>query len=273
MARAVRLMLGWAFTELDLEVAHWRAQVGNWASRRVAWSCGFAVEGRVRGLCVQRGERRDAWIGSLRRHDPMRPATPWLDLPELHAGSVVLRANRSEDSQRIVEACSDPVTQQFLPELPSPYTLTDAVGYLESRAEAMAGGEGLYWAVADADDDRLLAQIGLMGIGRSGRSAEIGYWTHPDARGTGVMPTAVGLVARHAMLGTDDGGLGLSRVFLRVAAGNTASVRVAQKAGFTESGVDRKAEQLRDGSVRDFLRFDLLVDEMEQAWAHPSALR
>jgi hypothetical protein len=37
--------------------------------------------------------------------------------------------------------------------------------------------------------------------------------------------------------------------------------------------VDRQAERLRDGSVRDFLRYDLLVDEMEQAWAHPSALR
>lgn len=272
MARSVRLLLAWAYTELDLAVAHWRAHVGNWPSRRVAWSCGFAVEGKVRGLCVHRGERRDAWVGSLRRHDPMRSVTRWLDLPELHAGSVVLRANRPDDVQRIVEACNDPVTQLFLPELPSPYALTDAVAYLESRAEAMAAGEGLYWAVADADD-RLLAQIALMGVGRGGRSAEIGYWTHPDARGTGVMPTAVGLVARHAMLSTEDGGLGLARVFLRVAARNTASVRVAQKAGFTECGVDRKAEQLRDGSVQDFRRFDLLVDEMEQAWAHPSALR
>jgi len=52
-------------------VVYWRAQVGNWASRRVAGRCGFRMEGTVRGLLEQRGERRDAWIGSLRRGEPL----------------------------------------------------------------------------------------------------------------------------------------------------------------------------------------------------------
>ncbi|MDT7719059.1 MAG: hypothetical protein QOE94_70 [Mycobacterium sp.] len=42
-----------------IEVVYWRAQVGNWASRRVAGRCGFRMEGTVRGLLEQRGERRD----------------------------------------------------------------------------------------------------------------------------------------------------------------------------------------------------------------------
>jgi RimJ/RimL family protein N-acetyltransferase len=71
MTRALRLVLAWGFGLPGIEVMYWRAQVGNWASRRVASRCGFRMEGTVRGLLEQRGERRDAWIGSLRRGEPL----------------------------------------------------------------------------------------------------------------------------------------------------------------------------------------------------------
>jgi RimJ/RimL family protein N-acetyltransferase len=71
MTRALRLVLAWAFALPGVEVVYWRAQVGNSASRRVAGRCGFRMEGTVRGLLEQRGERRDAWIGSLRRGEPL----------------------------------------------------------------------------------------------------------------------------------------------------------------------------------------------------------
>jgi RimJ/RimL family protein N-acetyltransferase len=71
MSRALRLALAWSFELPGVEVVHWKAQVGNWPSRRVAGRCGFRMAGTVRGLLEQRGERRDGWIGSLRRGDPM----------------------------------------------------------------------------------------------------------------------------------------------------------------------------------------------------------
>jgi RimJ/RimL family protein N-acetyltransferase len=74
MTRAVRLVLAWGFGLPGIEVVYWRAQVGNWASRRVAGRCGFRMEGTVRGLLEQRGERRDGWIGSLRRGEPLSGA-------------------------------------------------------------------------------------------------------------------------------------------------------------------------------------------------------
>jgi RimJ/RimL family protein N-acetyltransferase len=74
MTRAVRLMLTWGFERAGLEVVYWRAQVGNWPSRRVATRCGFRMEGTVRGLLEQRGERRDGWIGSVRRGEPLSGA-------------------------------------------------------------------------------------------------------------------------------------------------------------------------------------------------------
>ena len=74
MTRAVRLVLTWGFERAGLEVVYWRAQVGNWPSRRVATRCGFRMEGTVRGLLEHRGERRDGWIGSLRRGEPLSGA-------------------------------------------------------------------------------------------------------------------------------------------------------------------------------------------------------
>lgn len=71
MTRALRLVLAWGFGLPGLDVVYWRAQVGNSASRRVALRCGFRMEGTVRGLLEQRGERRDGWIGSLRRGEPL----------------------------------------------------------------------------------------------------------------------------------------------------------------------------------------------------------
>jgi RimJ/RimL family protein N-acetyltransferase len=71
ITRALRLVLAWGFGLPGIQVMYWRAQVGNWASRRVAGRCGFRMEGTVRGLLEQRGERRDGWIGSLRRGEPL----------------------------------------------------------------------------------------------------------------------------------------------------------------------------------------------------------
>jgi len=69
MRRALTLLLDWGFDDLGLDGVHWQAHVGNDSSRHVAVSCGFRVEGEVRGLCVQRGVRVDAWIGSLLASD------------------------------------------------------------------------------------------------------------------------------------------------------------------------------------------------------------
>ena len=65
MRRSLTMVLSWAFDDLGLAGVCWRAQVGNEASRSVAEACGFRLEGTVRGLLVQRGQRVDAWIGTV----------------------------------------------------------------------------------------------------------------------------------------------------------------------------------------------------------------
>jgi len=85
MTAAGRLAVDWAFDPEGGGLARlfWQAYVGNWPSRRVAWRLGFRVEGMVRGFALQRGERRDAWLGTLLPGDPREPNEPWAgDAPQ-----------------------------------------------------------------------------------------------------------------------------------------------------------------------------------------------
>ena len=267
MTRALRLVLPWGFEALDLDVVHWRARVGNWPSRRVAWSVGFRHDGAVRDL-LPRGagpgraaepRRHDGWVASLRRGEPLEPARGWLVPPLLRTADAVLRAHRDDDAARMAQACADPVTQQWLPDLPAPYTQDDARAHLAEVAEWHAGEKAVAWAVADPGSDALLAEVAVFGVGGGSRRGEIGYWAHPDARRRRVVTRAVTAATAHALRPAAGGGLGLDSVFRRAAEGNEASIGVARQAGFLLAGRDSRAERLRDGTVCDHLRYERLA--------------
>jgi RimJ/RimL family protein N-acetyltransferase len=79
MTRAVGAVIERAFDPVGLGLTRlsWTAYLGNWPSRRVVWRQGFRVEGMVRGYGIQRGARRDSWVGTLLATDPRHPAEPW----------------------------------------------------------------------------------------------------------------------------------------------------------------------------------------------------
>jgi RimJ/RimL family protein N-acetyltransferase len=258
--RALRLVLPWAFHTLDLPAIRWTAIVGNWGSRRVAWRTGFQFEGRLRAMLCAHGERVDAWTGSLGADDPLKPGSPWYIPPTLDDGRIRLRAHAAQDRLRMTETARDAVTQAWLPNLPVGYTMRDAQEHLEEIAESQARGQGVFWAVTAVDDDTMVGEISLY-IAHQAGSAEIGYWTHPASRSEGVAGRAVRLVADYALRPAGSGGLGLRRLVIRAAERNTASIRVALRAGFRLVGTDRAAEVLRDGTVTGLRRFDLIAGD------------
>jgi len=68
--RALRLACSWGFSSLGLQVVTWHAYVGNDASLHAARKAGFQVPPHVfRSFGVQRGRRRDSWIGTLTPED------------------------------------------------------------------------------------------------------------------------------------------------------------------------------------------------------------
>jgi RimJ/RimL family protein N-acetyltransferase len=258
----MRLALPWAFSALSLSLVQWEAHVGNWASRRVAWATGFQITGPLRAFLDDRGRRADAWYGVLCRAEPMTPAHPWYDPVTLRGRAVVLRAHSENDIPRMTEAASDERTQFWLSDLPHPYTEDDARDHLLRLRTDAADGRRLTWAVADPNDNRMIGEVGLSIQDGAGYQNELGYWSHPDARGRGTMTEAARIAVRHALLPVEDGGLGLKRLSLRAAESNTASRWVATQAGFTQVGIDRCVNPLPDGTMRNDIRYDLLPSEL-----------
>jgi RimJ/RimL family protein N-acetyltransferase len=181
-----------------------------------------------------------------------------LPAPEigLMDGVVLLRPWRDSDVPQMVEACRDPEIQLWNA-VQDPYTEADARAWV--RGEIAAGeppGDRVSFAVADADDDaRLLAAMSIQRIFR-GRTAEIGYWTAPWARGRGVMTSAVRLLAAWGFREFE-----LRRIELVIAVENEGSNRVAEKAGFTKEGVLRQYRENK-GIWRDHYMWSLLAGEV-----------
>lgn len=254
MRRAIELATNWAFAEGGVEIVHWRSHVGNESSLRTAWAAGFHLTGTLPGFLFEREQVLDAWAGYIRFGDMPGPKTTWHDATLIEAGELRLRPYRPEDVYRIVEACTDERSRLWLAGLPSPYTEASAREFLQANLWAAANGNKVTWAVADRESDVLLANVAIFGMDRlDPHSGEIGYWAHPDARGRGVMTAATRLISRHAF-----DTMGMRRLSLMAAIGNTASNRVAIDSGFAHVGTETRAEPLGDGSFADMNVYELL---------------
>ncbi|WP_434590373.1 GNAT family N-acetyltransferase [Streptomyces sp. A5-4] len=74
VTEAALALAHWVFTAVGVERLEWRAEVGNTASRTVAEKVGFVLEGTQRSGIVNKGVRRDAWVGALLPSDIGLPA-------------------------------------------------------------------------------------------------------------------------------------------------------------------------------------------------------
>jgi ribosomal-protein-alanine N-acetyltransferase len=254
MTAAVALAIDHAFVEAGKEAIQWHSHVGNVASLRVAHACGFRLHGTQPDLLLERGRILDGWTGSIRFGDAPAPRTAWLE-STLETDRLRLRPLSESDVPRIVEACTDPGTRHFLSHLPDPYGIAEARAHVHDCWWHAATGGRETWAVADTDD-RLLGTISVMDLnGSTEGTGEIGYWTHPDARGRGVMTEAVGAVVAHAF---DPEGLDLDRLVIVAADGNTASLRIAESLAFTRYGTEHGTARLADGTTTDHHLYERL---------------
>jgi RimJ/RimL family protein N-acetyltransferase len=152
-----------------------------------------------------------------------------MQLPTLRDGDLVLRPKRPADVEAITAACQDPEIPRWT-FVPSPYTRADAEAFLASSAEEEAAGKSANFLAVDADD-RLLGSFSVMELDREPGFGEIGYWVAAEARGRGIATRGVRLLADWCR---DE--LGLTRIEVLPHKDNLPSRRVAEKAGFTDTG-------------------------------------
>ena len=124
---------------------------------------------------------------------------------------------------------------------PYPYRLADAEDYIGRVASADPP-----LSLAIVVDGRAVGGVGLQPMTDvNRRTAEIGYWVGAAYWGRGIATEAVTLVTAWAFSTH-----GFLRIFAQPFAGNQASRRVLEKAGYELEGTLRRSA-IKDGQVRD----------------------
>jgi RimJ/RimL family protein N-acetyltransferase len=156
---------------------------------------------------------------------------------------VVLREWHRADIPARVAAIDGLEGRHWLPKIPFPYTAANAEEYISHARVLLTAGTAAELAVTV--DGALAGAVGLGLVGPDAGVGEIGYWVATAVRGRGVATTAARLLSD---FGFET--LGLRRIELGAAVTNSASRRVAEKAGFELEGV-RRAGVLVDGVPTD----------------------
>jgi len=135
------------------------------------------------------------------------------------------------------------------------YGRDDVAEYIHVVGETWDTGRYYALAITDALDGSMLGAASLSHIHPVYHFCNLGYWIRSSRRGNGLAARATRLAAKFALEN-----LGLIRVEVVIAAGNAASLRVAEKSGATREGVLRDRitvrEQVLDGVMFSFTRKD-----------------
>jgi [ribosomal protein S5]-alanine N-acetyltransferase len=178
---------------------------------------------------------------------PPTDLPPWPTWPVAY-GPVVLREFSDRDVAMAIQASTDPYIP-LISTLPPNATEQEAQAWVDRQRGRLAEGVGFSFAIAEADTDRAIGDIGLWLAGlRQGR-ATAGYSIIPSARGRGL--AAAALIAVTGFAWTIPA---LHRIELYIEPWNEGSIRTAERAGYQREGLLRNHQEI-GGRRRDMLLY------------------
>ena len=174
---------------------------------------------------------------------------------------LALRPFRRRDVDPLIEAvhASVPELGRWLPWVHTRYGRSDAIRFVRDSAAAWVEGRAFDFTIRDPDRaDQHLGNISVWHTSRREQAGEVGYWIRTDETTNGLATEAACRVLQTAFEE-----LYLHRITVRIAVGNRASERVAEKLGFTKEGLLRK-EVLVKGEWLDHTLYGMLEEEFKE---------
>ena len=171
---------------------------------------------------------------------------------------LVLRRFTRRDVDDVAEAVlsSLPELEAYLPWAHRGYGREDAAAYVRDSIQSWKERKAFDFSIRlRSDPDTHLGNISIWHVSRLARTGEIGYWIRTDRTTNGIATEATKALMR---VGFDV--LNMHKIVLRIAVGNRASERVAEKLGFVREGVLRE-ELLIRGIWTDHTLYSILEHE------------
>ncbi|HEX9927270.1 MAG TPA: GNAT family protein [Pyrinomonadaceae bacterium] len=168
---------------------------------------------------------------------------------------VKIRRYCADDIPLLFEAARESTNEMFawMPWCHQNYTVEESRSFILSSGTAWDQKTAYEFAVFDVASNLFLGGVSINQIRRTNNFANLGYWVRSSQNGRGAA-TAAALLA--AEFGFED--LGLNRIEILVAVGNTASRRVAEKAGAKKEGILR-SRLLLHNRPHDAIMYSLIA--------------
>ena len=174
--------------------------------------------------------------------------------PVLLSPDLCIRPYQADDAEAFAQAVRESVASvgPWMPWCHPAYTVDEAHAWFAMCERGRAAGSAFEFGLFDAAGGTLLGGAGLNQINRQHNFCNLGYWVRQSRQRRGVARGAVRMLAGY---GFEE--LGLTRIEIVIALGNTASEAVALGAGAQREGVARN-RLLIHGQAQDATMFGLL---------------
>jgi [ribosomal protein S5]-alanine N-acetyltransferase len=172
---------------------------------------------------------------------------PWPTRPVTY-GPVVLREFSDLDVAMVMEMSTDPYVP-LIGSLPANASQQEAREYIDRQRGRLAEGTGFSLAIAEADTDHAVGNIGLWLRQLAEGRATAGYFVAPSARGRRTAAAALMALTSFAWTVT-----GLHRIELHIEPWKTGSVKTAERAAYEREGLMRSRQEI-GGQRRDVLLY------------------
>jgi [ribosomal protein S5]-alanine N-acetyltransferase len=144
---------------------------------------------------------------------------------------LILRIFQKSDAEDVARLCNNYNIYKNTLYLPYPYSLEDALLWMESHLENYEAGKSYEFAVTDKGSGELFGAIALSNNQRFNHG-EIAYWIGEEYWGRGYATEAAEAIVQFAFSEKK-----YHKVFARCFGSNPASGRVLEKAGMREEGI------------------------------------
>ncbi len=181
---------------------------------------------------------------------------------QLETERLIIRRFARRDSVALDNAVKASLADlnQWLPWARTDYESGDAVAFVRDSLQAWKEDRAWDYTIRYKENSsRHLGNISIWTTSKLGKIAEIGYWVRSDETSKGICTEATQRLIQEAF-----NNFGFHKITLRIAVGNDASDRVAEKLGFTREGVLRE-ELLIRGNWIDHSLWSLLDREYRSA--------
>jgi len=179
-----------------------------------------------------------------------------MDCSSIHFSGLTIRPYGDRDAEAFTAAVLESVDTvgRWMPWCSAAYNTGDALAWFADCRNKYGAGAAYEYGIFCQDTGQFLGGAGLNDINRQHGLCNLGYWVRQSAQGRGIAARCVQALSMHAFQT-----LGLHRVEIVVAVGNSASERVAIKAGALHECVARNRLLIRDESVSAHV-FSLVPD-------------